>query len=234
FAGDCLSRAVRCFSSAAIAAPGKLDYLQEVLEQWAKELGVQDLRASKDHSLVGEATAAAFLYLNETLALWPVTTLLKDLSAWADLQSSTFRVHCTYMVNEMVQQLKDILTALHEPEDTSESAEAPATGDGGEADAAEEAAAETSEGHLDGEANEDSGENENEGEMGDEPLAPGSTIDQMETLPFNGEVSEDHAPTMSTTVDTDHCEAVHSVVEEAACDPSNPDAADVEATADLP
>ena len=35
----------------------RLDYLQEVLEQWAKELGVQDLRASKDHSLVGEATA---------------------------------------------------------------------------------------------------------------------------------------------------------------------------------
>ena len=96
--------------------------------------------------------------------------------------------------NEMVQQLKDILTALHEPEDTSESAEAPATGDGGEADAAEEAAAETSEGHLDGEANEDSGENENEGEMGDEPLAPGSTIDQMETLPFNGEVSEEWPP----------------------------------------
>ena len=91
----------------------------------------------------------------------------------------------------MVQQLKDILTALHEPEDTSESAEAPATGDGGEADAAEEAAAETSEGHLDGEANEDSGENENEG---DEPLAPGSTIDQMETLPFNGEVSEEWPP----------------------------------------
>jgi hypothetical protein len=96
--------------------------------------------------------------------------------------------------NEMVQQLKDILTALHEPEDTSESAEAPATGDGGEADAAEEAAAETSEGHLDGEANEDSGENENEGEMGDEPLAPGSTIDQMETLPCNGEVSEEWPP----------------------------------------
>ena len=31
--------------------------MKEVLEQWAKEVGVQDLRTSKDHSLVGEATA---------------------------------------------------------------------------------------------------------------------------------------------------------------------------------
>ena len=31
--------------------------MKEVLEEWAKELGVQDLRGSNDRSLLGEATA---------------------------------------------------------------------------------------------------------------------------------------------------------------------------------
>ena len=96
--------------------------------------------------------------------------------------------------NETVQQLKDILTELQQPE---EFAETPAAGDdGGEAEATEEAAAETSEGHVDGEAGEDNGEEaENHGEIGDsEPVAPGSNVDQMDTLPFNGGDFEEWPP----------------------------------------
>lgn len=41
---------------------------------------------------------AALLIANSTLALWPEETLVKDLNSWADVQGSTLRVHCTYMV----------------------------------------------------------------------------------------------------------------------------------------
>lgn len=41
---------------------------------------------------------AAFLHLNDVYALWAPGTLQKDLNSWAELQASTFRVHCTYMV----------------------------------------------------------------------------------------------------------------------------------------